>query len=46
MLDKANAKNDYFKQMFEKANNEKEVAELKKWYAQELIFQAQPYFEK
>lgn len=46
VIERSKNKNNYSNQLFDEGSSDKEIKEKKKWYAQELIEQARPYFEK
>ena len=46
VIKRSKNKNNYSNRLFDEGSSDKEIKEKKKWYAQELIEQAKPYFEK
>lgn len=46
VIERSKSKINRTNYLFENCSNEKEIKEQKKWYSQELLEQAKPYFEK
>lgn len=46
VINRSNSIGKFQMQLFDQCTNEKEIKEKKKWFEQELLQQAQPYFDK
>lgn len=46
VIERSKNKSKFQAQLFDQCNSEKDIKEKKKWLEQELLQQAQPYFEK